>query len=131
MPSLHLLFFSGTPSPVAPPLELPQLIHTNLRRLLFVALLVLSILTLCGVLNSDWVGYRSMRGARTEKSAPAAAPEVPMSTDPVTSPSELSSRDAEVLHNQPNNQPLSPSSPSAVASELSGDNVHEKQAGHA
>ena len=72
-----------------------------------------------------------MRGVRTEKAA-APAPEVPMSTNPVASPSELSSRDAEVLHNQPNNQPLSPVSPDAIASvELSGDNVHDKQASQA
>lgn len=102
-------------------------------RLLFVALFILAILALCGVLASDWVGYRSLRNAHTEK-APAAAAvhEVPMSTNPVTSPSELSSRDAEGLHNQPNNLPISPSSRSNVASvELSGDSAHGHHATYA
>jgi len=96
-------------------------------RLLFVALLVFTILAMCGVMASDWVGYQSLR--KDKVNAPSAGPvhDHPMSTNPVTpmAPSELSSRDAECLHNQPNNQLLSPSLPSAVHSaELNGDNVH-------
>ncbi|KAJ5290793.1 hypothetical protein N7478_000044 [Penicillium angulare] len=101
--------------------------------LLFVALFILAVLALCGVLVSDWVGYQPLRNTHSEK-GPAAATvhEVPMSTNPVTSPSELSSRDAEGLYNQPNNQPISPSSRSNVASvELSGDSAHGHHAGYA
>ncbi|KAJ5810719.1 uncharacterized protein N7503_002937 [Penicillium pulvis] len=101
--------------------------------LLFLALFILSVLSLCGVLVSDWVGYQSMRKSQADKAgAPAADPEVPMSTNPVAPPSELSTRDAEPLHDQPNNQSLSPSSPSAIASaELSGDSVHDHHASKA
>ncbi|KAJ5778763.1 hypothetical protein N7520_002009 [Penicillium odoratum] len=101
--------------------------------LLFLALFILSVLSLCGVLVSDWVGYQSMRkqGDRATEPAPAAT-EVPMSTNPVASPSELSTRDAETLHDQPNNHSHSVSSPSAMASvELSADTIHDHQASHA
>ncbi|KAJ5707829.1 hypothetical protein N7488_007630 [Penicillium malachiteum] len=101
--------------------------------LLFIALFVLSVLALCGVLVSDWAGYQSVRKTRAVD-APSTnnpAPEVPMSTNPVASPSELSTRDAEPLHEQPNNQQLSPSSVSAIASaELSAESVHHHQANH-
>lgn len=102
-------------------------------RLLFLALFILSVLSLCGVLVSDWVGYQSMRKSQAVKaSAPANDPEVPMSTHPVAPPSELSTRDAEPLHDQPNTQSLSASSPSAIASaELSGDSVHDHHASKA
>ncbi|KAJ5658899.1 hypothetical protein N7507_005350 [Penicillium longicatenatum] len=104
--------------------------------LLFLALFILSVLALCGVLVSDWVGYQSMRKSQADKapvtSAPAADPEVPMSTNPVAPPSELSTRDAEHLHDQPNSQSISASSPSAIASvELSGDSVHDHHASKA
>lgn len=83
------------------------------------------------MLVSDWAGYQSLRGIQTEKSASAPAQvdasgtshNVPMSTNPAV-PSELSSRDAEALHDQPNTA-FSPSSPSVVNSaELSGDGGH-------
>lgn len=103
----------------------------DLFRLLFVALFILSVLAICGVLVSEWPGYQSMR-KNHEATAPRAtnapvtnapAHDVPMSTTPVA-PSELSTHDAEALHNQPHSQPHSTSSPSAIASvELSGDSV--------
>ncbi|KAJ6015942.1 hypothetical protein N7540_010533 [Penicillium herquei] len=99
--------------------------------ILFIALFVLSVLALCGVLVSDWAGYQSVRKTQAVNapSTNTPAPEVPMSTNPV-SPSSI--RDAEALHEQPNNQQLSPSSVSAIASaELSADNVHDHQANHA
>ncbi|KAJ5929872.1 hypothetical protein N7454_006822 [Penicillium verhagenii] len=104
--------------------------------LLFLALFILSVLALCGVLVSDWVGYRSMRNAQRDSapviSAPGPAPEVPMSTNPVAPPSELSTRDAEPLNDQPNNHSHSASSPSAIASvELNGDSIHSHHASHA
>ncbi|KAJ5209888.1 hypothetical protein N7491_009697 [Penicillium cf. griseofulvum] len=53
--------------------------------LLFVALVVFTILAMCGVLVSDWAGYQSLRkengnGAQTTA---GSVHEVPMSTNPV------------------------------------------------
>jgi hypothetical protein len=98
-------------------------------RLLFVALVVFTALAMCGVMASDWAGYQSMRKYKGNAPTAGTVHGHPMSMNPVTpmAPSELSSRDAEGLHNQPNNQSLSPSLPSAVHSvELSGDNIHRK-----
>ncbi|KAJ5605286.1 hypothetical protein N7510_010440 [Penicillium lagena] len=87
--------------------------------LLFMALFILIILTLCGVLASEWAGYQSLRKSRA---ADAPAHDVPMSTTPVVA-SDLSTRDAEALHNQP--QLHNASSPSAGQSaEPSGESTH-------
>ncbi|KAJ5557962.1 hypothetical protein N7535_009455 [Penicillium sp. DV-2018c] len=101
--------------------------------LLFLALMVLTILAMCGVLVSDWAGYHSLRknkdvGATQTSSGPAH--EVPMSMTPVA-PSDLSSGDAKALQNQPNSQSFSPSEPSAINSaELSADSVrHDHRTG--
>ncbi|KAJ5096440.1 hypothetical protein NUU61_005796 [Penicillium alfredii] len=106
--------------------------------LVFFTLLVLTILALCGVLASDLAGYQSFKKPQAtdvpHESASAPARDVPMSTTPVA-PSELSTHDAEALHNQPHSQAHSTSSPSAIASaELSGESVqhyhaHERPVG--
>jgi hypothetical protein len=110
------------------------------------ALFILSILALCGVLFSDWLGYQSMRNTEAgdapqevrEASLPAhnaATHDMPTSTVPAPPPSELSSRDpgAEAMHKETISSTHSISSPSAITSvELSGDSaVHPYQAGHA
>ncbi|KAJ5681348.1 uncharacterized protein N7477_001288, partial [Penicillium maclennaniae] len=110
--------------------------------LLFMALFILSILALCGVLFSDWLGYQSLRNTE-EVGAPqevreaglaahdATAHDVHTSTVPVPPPSELSirDRDAEAMHNQTMSSAHSVSSPSGINSvELSGDSaVHTSQ----
>ncbi|KAJ5144553.1 hypothetical protein N7448_001945 [Penicillium atrosanguineum] len=114
--------------------------------LLFMALFILSILALCGVLFSDWLGYQSMRNAEAghapqevrEAGLPAhdaTAHDVPTSTVPAPPPSELSirNRDAEATHNQTISSTHSVSSPSAITSvELSGDSaVHPSHMSHA
>lgn len=115
-------------------------------RLLFLALFILSILALCGILDSTWVGYLSMRKTDaadppvsaampatqetrevdhaahdgymgTSPSAPSA-PSVPYAPSP---PPEVSSRDAEGMHHH-SVRVLSASPPSAIHSfELSGE----------
>ncbi|KAJ5109590.1 hypothetical protein N7532_002235 [Penicillium argentinense] len=105
-----------------------------LNWLIYLALFILGILAVVGVLFSDWAGHQSMRKERAAPQDPGLAPvqQVPMSTTPVAAPSELSTRDAEALHNQPPSQSLSTSSPSAVTSaELDGgSSVHDHQMGH-
>ncbi|KAJ5457433.1 hypothetical protein N7475_008821 [Penicillium sp. IBT 31633x] len=67
--------------------------------LLFVALVVFTILAMCGVLVSDWPGYQSLRkqkGVGASQTNAGSVHDVPMSTNPVT-PSELLSSDAKVL----------------------------------
>ncbi|KAJ5698058.1 hypothetical protein N7462_000063 [Penicillium macrosclerotiorum] len=100
--------------------------------LIFLALFILAILALCGVLAAEWVGYQPMRkrgvpvAPQTTEAPVVQAHDGPMSTTPVA-PSELSTRDAEALHNQqPTTQAHNASSPTAHASaELSGDSsVH-------
>jgi hypothetical protein len=101
-------------------------------RLIFVALIVFTVLAMCGVMVSDWAGYQSLRKDKAHVSTAGPVHDHPMSMNPVTpmAPSELSSRDAEDLHNQPNNQSFSPSLPSAVHSvELDAENVSEHRAG--
>lgn len=98
-------------------------------RLIFVALVILTILTAVGVLVSSWPGHQNMRQNRTSGTAPVH--DVPMSTAPPAPlpgavPSELSARDAEALHDQAHSQSHSISSPSAVNSaELDGGNGHK------
>lgn len=104
-------------------------------RVLFLALFMLTTLSLCGVLSSTWAGYQAIRKTDTDPSASksmpaaqetrevdhaahdehgAAAPAVQ------SSPSEFS-RDTEATHNQSVRRVTSISSPSAVDSvELSG-----------
>ncbi|KAJ5392638.1 hypothetical protein N7509_008128 [Penicillium cosmopolitanum] len=97
--------------------------------LIFVALVILTILTAVGVLVSSWPGHQNMRQNRTSGTAPVH--DVPMSTAPPAPlpgavPSELSARDAEALHDQAHSQSHSISSPSAVNSaELDGGNGHK------
>lgn len=71
-------------------------------------------------------------GLATREAGPAAQ-DVPASTVPAPAPSELSTRDAEAMHNQPISRAHSTSSPSAIASvELSGDSaVHSHHGSHA
>lgn len=118
-------------------------------RLLFLALFILSILALCGVMASTWVGYLSMRktdaaDAPASTAMPAtkethdvdhAAHDGYMGTPPSASsapsapsvpyapspPPELSSRDAGVMHHH-SVRVLSASPPAAIHSfELSGE----------
>jgi hypothetical protein len=113
--------FSDCDRPLEYPTDCP--LHS---RLLFVALVVFTILAMCGVMVSDWAGYQSLRKGKgiEEAQTTGDAHNVPMSTTPVAP--EMSARDAEGLHNQPSTQSHSISSPSAVLSaELSGDNVHD------
>ncbi|KAJ5580322.1 uncharacterized protein N7459_006307 [Penicillium hispanicum] len=107
---------------------------------LFLALFILVILALCGVLLSTWAGYQSMRKQKMDSTPPPPPPasepvhdrDMPTNTNPAAPASELSTRDAEALHNQPPSQSHSVSSPSAVVSaELSGDSVHDHHASHA
>ncbi|KAJ5120990.1 uncharacterized protein N7515_008951 [Penicillium bovifimosum] len=94
--------------------------------LLFLALVVLTILAMCGVLVSDWAGYHSLRKNKEVGATQTAGPaqDVQMSM-PTVVPSDLSSSDAKALHNQPNTQSFSPSEPSPIHSaELSGNSVH-------
>ncbi|KAF3385525.1 hypothetical protein F1880_001748 [Penicillium rolfsii] len=101
--------------------------------LIFMALFILAILAVCGVLVSDWAGYQSMKKRAVDPEQPevstvpaAPANEVPIGTAPVpVAASELSSRDAEALHNQPpTSHTQSPASLSGITSaELSGDSV--------
>ncbi|OQE35107.1 hypothetical protein PENCOP_c014G08609 [Penicillium coprophilum] len=54
--------------------------------LLFLALVVLAILAMCGILLSDWAGYQSLRkegGGGAQQTTARSAHEVPMGTDPV------------------------------------------------
>ncbi|OGE49905.1 hypothetical protein PENARI_c019G00605 [Penicillium arizonense] len=98
--------------------------------LLFVALVVFTVLAMCGVMASDWAGYQSLRKDKGVEGAQTSghAHDVPMSTTPVVP--EMSARDAEGLHNQPSSQSHSISSPSAVHSaELNGDSVHDNNTG--
>jgi hypothetical protein len=110
-------------------------------RLLFLALFILAILAVCGVLVGDWAGYQSMKKGAVDpeqpetSTVPPPANEVPMGTAPApVAVSELSSRDAEALHNQPpTSQTYSSSSPSGITSaELSGDSAvfSEKHPGY-
>ncbi|KAJ5180943.1 hypothetical protein N7492_004153 [Penicillium capsulatum] len=107
---------------------------------LFLVLFILVILAICGVLEAEWSGYRSMRKSQEPPATPttnapvAKAPisvapvhDVPIDTTPVA-PSELSTHDTEALrHHQPHSQSQSTSSPSAVASvELSGDSIYRE-----
>jgi hypothetical protein len=93
--------------------------------LLFTALFILTILTLCGVLASEWAGYQSLRKSQAADVPAGAGPpahDVPMSMTPVVA-SDPSTQDAEALHNQP--QLHDASSPSAGQSaELSGESTH-------
>ena len=117
------------------------------------ALFILSILALCGVLFSDWLGYQSMRNTEAgdapqevrEAGLPvhdvpahdATAHGVPTGTVPPPPPSELSirdrDRDAESMHNQTISSTHSISSPSGITSvELSGDSaIHTSHMSHA
>lgn len=110
-------------------------IHNS--RLIFLALFILAILAVCGVLFSDWAGYQSMKKGAVDPEQPQTSTvplptnDLPMGTAPApVAASELSSRDAEALHNQPpTSQTYSSSSPSGIASaELSADSAvyHEK-----
>jgi hypothetical protein len=79
-------------------------------------------------------GVADPEQAQTATVAPPAH-DVPTGTAPAPiAASELSSRDAEALHDQPpTSQTYSPSSPSGLASaELSGDSAvyHDKHAGY-
>ncbi|KAJ5806726.1 hypothetical protein N7474_010318 [Penicillium riverlandense] len=92
--------------------------------LLFTALFILIILTLCGVLASEWPGYQSLRKSQAADVPAGAGPpaqDVPMSRAPVVA-SDPSTQEAEALHNQP--QLHEASSPSAGQSaELSGEST--------
>jgi hypothetical protein len=107
-----------------------RLMNHSTYRLLFVALVVFTVLAMCGVMASDWAGYQSLRKDKGVEGAQTSghAHDVPMSTTPVVP--EMSARDAEGLHNQPSSQSHSISSPSAVHSaELNGDSVHDNNTG--
>ncbi|CAG8146032.1 unnamed protein product [Penicillium salamii] len=61
-----------------------MLIYSPVHRILFIALLVFTILAMCGVMNSEWAGYRPVRNKVNAPVEPAH--DLPMSTYPVNSP---------------------------------------------
>ncbi|CAG8242560.1 unnamed protein product [Penicillium salamii] len=60
-----------------------MLIYNPIYRILFIALLVFTILAMCGVMNSEWAGYRPVRNKANAPVEPAH--DLPMSTYSVTS----------------------------------------------
>lgn len=89
------------------------------------ALFILTILTLCGVLASDWAGYQSLRKSRAADAPAGAGPpahDVPMSMTPVVA-SDLSTRDTEALHYQPQLHDASSLS-AGQSAELNGESTH-------